>query len=189
MKILEENEEWNYDSALAAGIQMHLALASSFSMTTNDMVEFFTKICRMWDMAVINRIGIKDVNEIEMKRENLWESFEDGYEKQKKMLNDFTRILLEVFTSKSEIDNEWLNTWLKDTHLISQKIINAMNKKLVIIPSWFKVDHGISASEEKQALWSILYSYVHMTNNRLGIQNRDEAFIAYLIKRSLESSQ
>ncbi|MFP5247245.1 MAG: lantibiotic dehydratase C-terminal domain-containing protein, partial [Thermoanaerobaculia bacterium] len=31
----------------------------------------------------------------------------------------------------------------------------------------------------------ILVSYLHMTNNRLGVANRDEAYLAYLIARSL----
>ncbi|MGB5931124.1 MAG: lantibiotic dehydratase C-terminal domain-containing protein, partial [Cyclobacteriaceae bacterium] len=34
--------------------------------------------------------------------------------------------------------------------------------------------------------WRIYDSYVHMTNNRLGIQNRDEAYLAYLIKKCLD---
>lgn len=31
----------------------------------------------------------------------------------------------------------------------------------------------------------ILFSYMHMTNNRLGIDNRDEAWLAFLLSRSL----
>jgi hypothetical protein len=31
----------------------------------------------------------------------------------------------------------------------------------------------------------ILFSYMHMTNNRLGVANRDEAWLAYLLSRSL----
>ena len=39
-------------------------------------------------------------------------------------------------------------------------------------------------TKRKQQLWPVLESYVHMTNNRLGILNKDEPFIAYFIKES-----
>ena len=32
-----------------------------------------------------------------------------------------------------------------------------------------------------QERWAIYDSYVHMTNNRLGILNRDEAYLAYIM--------
>jgi len=35
--------------------------------------------------------------------------------------------------------------------------------------------------------WSIYADYLHLTNNRLGILNRDEPFLSYLITRSLKN--
>ena len=39
--------------------------------------------------------------------------------------------------------------------------------------------------EELTRLWPILESYTHMTNNRLGVLNRDEAFLGYLIENTM----
>lgn len=38
---------------------------------------------------------------------------------------------------------------------------------------------------ERQKLLSILASFMHMTNNRVGVSNRDEAFIVFLVKYCL----
>ena len=39
---------------------------------------------------------------------------------------------------------------------------------------------------EKELLWSIFVDYIHMTNNRLGIFNRDESYLSFMMMRCLE---
>jgi hypothetical protein len=53
------------------------------------------------------------------------------------------------------------------------------------MPRWFHYEPTIDISEEQQQLWPIFESYVHMTNNRLGILNRDESYLGYLMQQSL----
>ncbi len=187
LKIFKENPEWNYENSLAAGIQMHLGFSHSFGLSRYETIEFFSKICSSWDMALINISNREDKQEIIKKRENLRKSFEENFQSQKPMLSNFTQLLQEVLNSNTIFENEWLNNWLSDLNLVSLRLTKAIEKKQIIFPSWFRYDDKLKAPESKQALWSILYSYIHMTNNRLGILNQDEAYLAYLIKRSVES--
>jgi hypothetical protein len=45
-----------------------------------------------------------------------------------------------------------------------------------------------TAGLAKQQLWAIYDSYIHMLNNRLGIMNRDEGYLGFLIKEVLATS-
>ncbi len=60
----------------------------------------------------------------------------------------------------------WLAEWTAGMH--------AIERELDALPLDARTRH------------SILASYVHMTNNRLGVANPDEPYLAYLIKRSLQ---
>jgi len=93
----------------------------------------------------------------------------------------------EAFEMKVEFEQNWLNKWINRMSIISNNLIDAQINQKLVFPQWIRTNPILNISDEKRMRWFILESYVHMTNNRLGILNRDEAFLAYLIKRSLQN--
>ena len=55
----------------------------------------------------------------------------------------------------------------------------------LVLPNWRAGLYSETISPEQQQRWAIYDSYIHMTNNRLGILNRDEGYLGYLIKEGL----
>lgn len=43
-----------------------------------------------------------------------------------------------------------------------------------------------SIGKDRYERWLIYDSYVHMTNNRSGVLNRDEGYLGYLMAKSVE---
>jgi hypothetical protein len=72
-------------------------------------------------------------------------------------------------------------------HLIYRELKDAFEKGRIEIPISFRITGKNDLQEEKQRLWFIYSSYVHMTNNRLGILNQDEAYAAFLISKCLSA--
>ena len=84
------------------------------------------------------------------------EAFSESFSNQQSKLVSYHRMLWSAFERGAEFEDDWLNEWLTEMS-------------------------GIGKGP-----WPILESYVHMTNNRLGILNRDEAYLGYVMKRSIE---
>jgi hypothetical protein len=98
----------------------------------------------------------------------------------------YHKTLWDAFENGIEFEQDWLNNWLKEMIIIGNELKTVRKKQELVFPEHYKPNFEINFSEENQKLWYILESYVHMTNNRLGILNRDEAYLGYLIKKSLE---
>ncbi|MDP2808121.1 MAG: lantibiotic dehydratase C-terminal domain-containing protein, partial [bacterium] len=89
--------------------------------------------------------------------------------------------------NKAVSEPAWLAEWLRRMGDIGDELRKTEKEGLLKSPPWFESAHDTSTSDNFRYLWKILESYVHMTNNRLGILNQDEGYLGYLIKMSLEA--
>lgn len=106
--------------------------------------------------------------------------FSSSYEKQKKTIN--------FITKKIWFDEKPEDSWLIEWSLKCEKTSSQLNKeKKSFFLKSMVFDENLKLSKNQQSLFAIYDSYIHMTNNRLGIHLRDESFIAFLILKGLES--
>ena len=116
------------------------------------------------------------------------EAFKTNFEQQGAALIQYHQTFLSAFEAGMEFDQEWLNQWIDDMSSVQHELQEAGEKKQIIYPeTWFPPEYAPNFPVERQQLWVILESYVHMTNNRLGVSNRDEGYLAYLIRESLSA--
>jgi hypothetical protein len=80
--------------------------------------------------------------------------------------------------NNATFDTDWFNIWLSDMKKIKTKLQSAQEKNKLLLP--------ITQVHRTNLLWSLYESYIHMTNNRLGVTANDEALIAYIISQSLK---
>lgn len=186
MAVIRESDNWDYDRALGAAIQLHLGFAYALGMDMVETGEFFTNIFQHWFSRAYGYTAGTAPEELNERRDITMNAFNDNFKKQEAVLVPYRRTLWNAFTEEIEFEQEWLNRWLIQMGAINEKIKTAHLQKKLQIPQWYTPDPGIKTPGERQQLWPILESYVHMTNNRLGILNRDEAFLGYLIKESLK---
>jgi hypothetical protein len=186
LAIIEESKQWDYDRALGAAIQLHLGFAFSIGMDLKETAAFYSHISTIWFSRAYKYEENIGPEELKKRRDTVTRAFEDNFSKQKSNLVPYFNTLWKAFTGNIEFEQEWLNQWITDTAAIREQLKDAQTRGELVFPSRFKLQPFEDIPESQQQLWAILESYVHMTNNRLGILNRDEAFLGYLIKESLK---
>ena len=156
--IEEKYLSWEYSLAISNAIKINLLFAKCFfSYDRKLIIDFFKKIYSNWLYYSIKLDG--DIIEEEVKKINLY--YEKSYQKQKFSI----KILVNsIFNFHFEIKNKV--SWDYECEMILKN-------------NFFSIE----TFEKKYILYD---SLIHMNNNRLGIHNRDESFIAYLIFNCLE---
>ncbi len=181
LKIIGQSNDWRYEDALGAAIQMHLSFAFAFNFTPDELRYFFNLIFESW----FNHLFLKDTlllkDEFNRQSEPILHAFQDSFNKQKELLIPYHKQVWLALKNDDDLENNWVKTWVKKLRVIDLKLNKLINDGHFICP--FTVNKPIN---NKEKLMLIFESYIHMTNNRLGILNRDEAFLGYLIKNSME---
>ena len=182
LTIIEESKNnWSYERALGFAIQLHLSFSFAFGMTLRETVDFFNFNLDRW-------IGWNDemITRLEQGgKTQFLKVFENSFEKERSSIVSFVQIVWNAFEQGIEFEQDWLNKWLIQMASISDQIKRAETEKQLIIPQVDRHDAAIINYETYNPLWEILESYLHMTNNRLGILNRDESYLGYLLSKSL----
>jgi hypothetical protein len=73
------------------------------------------------------------------------------------------------------LEDTLINDWSERIREIAKKFKSNQNLLVSSTPSFY------NSKNFNISKWSILDSYIHMTNNRLGILPRDELYIYYIL--------
>ncbi|HLP46581.1 MAG TPA: lantibiotic dehydratase C-terminal domain-containing protein [Candidatus Kapabacteria bacterium] len=190
LAVIADSASWDYDRALGAAIQLHLGFVFALGMNLAEAGEFFSRIARHWFASAYGYIpNAPNISPEELKksREITMKAFEENFSRQKATLVSYHETMWNAFTAGREFEQEWLNFWVQRMKAIADELKNMQKQNKLLIPPWFQPEPGKKTPVDCQYGWPILESYIHMTNNRLGILNRDEAYLGYLIKESLKA--
>ncbi|NIP28752.1 MAG: hypothetical protein GWN55_09740 [Phycisphaerae bacterium] len=185
LHLLNVSKQWDYERALGAAIQLHLGFAWALGMDLAEAKQFYTRIFDGWFSRAYGFAPHMPTEEAQRRRQITLQAFAENFEQQQEMLVGYHQTLWEAFSGGVEFEQAWLNDWLAGMITIRRELGAAQREGRLIFPEGFKPNPTLDVPPAHQQLWSILSSYVHMTNNRLGILNQDEAYLGYLIQRSL----
>lgn len=166
-KYFNKTEIYSYNAFLNVAIKLHLTTAFILCKDLNNTIFFFN--------FLFNNVS-KNFSSGQIKFTNNIEIYYSQYFLQQR--NSIVRFVQSVWYALENnyfIDDE-TQEWKTNEIEILELLNEAYNKNELIPPFIF----------ECYPLWSIYQSYIHMTNNRLGIATIDEPLIAYLILRSLK---
>ncbi len=184
LQIISETEDWGYDRALGVAIQMHLGFAFAMGMDLHELKAFYNRISYAWLSRAYSFDDGTTREEHEARREEARKAFAEPFEQQREMLEPFCKMLWEAFNDDVEFDQEWINKWVREMQDIQRQLHDRADELEFPQSGIFQADDQVP--EARRRFWPILESYIHMTNNRLGILNRDEAFLGYLIEKSMD---
>ncbi|MEO1052659.1 MAG: thiopeptide-type bacteriocin biosynthesis protein [Bacteroidota bacterium] len=188
LDVISESDEWGYDRALGVAIQMHLGFAYALGMELAETSAFFGQVFENWlPRAYYSYEQGVTPEEMEKRKVATLEAFRENFDNQKEVLLPYFETVWQAFIDGEEFEQAWLNTWLSDMAVIKEKLLEAQQAKQLTPPDWYPINPSKGFTIENIQRWSIYDSYVHMINNRLGIMNRDEGYLGYLIKESLNS--
>jgi len=191
--IKEKGFKWTYDDALGAAIKLHLSFVYTMGFDLKSAVSFFRMIFYNWlprSFRFYSK-GLSKKDYHKLSRETI-NSFSRAYDLQKETLIPFHQALWEGLETKSEFEEENLNSWITKIFLIKEKFDTALkNNQIRTGEMSFQLPPEVAKSLDKgqKFLWNIYADFIHMTNNRLGILNKDEGYLGYLIMKSLKAIQ
>src|SRR5699024_1918782 len=144
--------------------------------------KFFDYIFEEW-FSQATSIDWSQLEKIEQEKlkNKILNSFQRAFKNQEKTIVPFCR---KFWKSLDQKTSESLKEWI--TSLNQTRISNNQQNGNLYTPPEFQINNSLKIPPENQERWRIYQSYVHMTNNRLGIYNRDEAFLGFLLKKSFE---
>jgi len=189
LDVIEESGEWDYSRALGAGIQLHLGFVYALEMSFQEGMDFFARVSKAWLPRAYYHWE-QDISQEELKRrENeVLEAFDTNFKQQYDMLVPFFNTVWTALNEGVEFEQEWLNEWVRHVRGTGHQLRELQASGQLHAPQWTKrLDGETSFDEASRERWSIYESYVHMVNNRLGIQNRDEAYLGYLMRKSFDA--
>jgi len=185
IRILCSEKNWDYGKALGKAIQMNLSFCYISGLSIKQISELFDNFCRGWILSSIgNYFNIASGENINEYRSKMLDVFKERYNRQKESYINVHQSLIESIQNKAEFEDDWFNDWLSKSGTISDKINNLLYSNSLSIPENILEYSRLKGSRQYE-LFHLFISYIHMTHNKLGIENKDEAYIAYIVKESL----
>lgn len=187
LKILALEKDWSYDRALGVAIQLYLSFSHAIGLNISQTISFFSRVYASWIPRAYQLIPATEGQEETVRMEKLLIAFKSTYEKQKNTLVPFMISFWKQLENKQRFDADWLTEWITKMKETDEKLIEKQKEGKLKPP--FQVQmQNITNLDSKKLLerWSVYYSFIHMTNNRLGILNHDEGYLGFLLKEGLK---
>lgn len=182
LKVYDKSNVLDYDRALALGIQMNYLIGKVLlGLSTDELIS-------LYEYAIYSWIGYADksvINTTVQSKERLDQillRFNQSYVRQEQQITDLICSLDAMIISEPP-KKSFLNDLKHDYQSLNRNLQNVM----------FVTNNGTETifqnlqDKTNSGILNIFTSYIHMNNNRLGILNRDEAFIAYLLVNAIKA--
>ena len=168
---------WTYHRSLGVAIQLQAAYSFYLLDTPAERAEFWAMFSAGWSAHLLTTPGSSSLVD-GASMVNLFNQFGVLFNRQKTILGPYFDDLWAMLITGNEFDERWYMGWLDHLRQHRYALDTLAGAGQIIVPGQFKP----SASTSRQYL---LHSYVHMTNNRLGISNYDEGYLGYLMQQLL----
>ncbi len=162
LQILKEDAAQNYESILGKAIQMHLSLVATFEFDQDHTLQLFKKILSNWSVVHLNAFTVKE--QVEKNQEELIQQFQKSLTPNRLFVLEQISSFLEALKQGKKFESGWMQEWIEDLKKTGDALKKIHSEQLPLIVA----------------------DLIHMTNNRLGIFNKDESYLAYIIIESLE---
>jgi len=170
-------EGWDAESAIGIALQVHLVLATSFGMTTDEMREFY-------DYMFQNMLKMTQGDD-EHFQETLQDGLKENFESQKESIVGFVNFLVETLSEGNDFDEDWVNQWIRQTKAIAQKMLAIQEEGYFVAPESYQYNKQFNSSKLLQEKWPVIEYCLRAINCQMGITNIFELNLIYTLKESL----
>lgn len=175
LSLLSNTRHWDYSDGLRFGIQMHLGFFHSVGYSRREAINVFKQNYLNWIPSAYQLVPGHQQIEPNHLSALITGKLEESFLKNATNLSEFCNEYWRELDQLKKVDQEWLSQWIGDSKKISIDILRIQ-----------QLSTGMPAKEAKDNYSTFIDGLIHMTNNRLGILNYDEGYLAYLIMRSLK---
>jgi thiopeptide-type bacteriocin biosynthesis protein len=160
--------QWSYESAIGTAIQLHIIFASAMGFDVHEAAKFFAEASNQF-------LVTNDCLPAGLTVKRAVELFAESFAAQRDRLVGLQREVWSAMETGQQFEQEWANRWALGNIDTAKRLRRA--RALKARERWTKAEQDI------------MKSYVHMTNNRLGVLNRDEAYVGYVLMRGFQEMQ
>ena len=180
-------KNWSYEQALGIAIKLHLSFVHAAGFDIFTAKNFFKEVFYHWLPLSIQRERITQAQQSQQ-NETIINTFEQAFLEQEEGLVSYHAAFWGVLAEDEGFEEDYLNEWYGLCRFSRQEFMLADAQSLLETrPTKYQIDFQTKMEESDYLLWEIYSDFFHLTNNRLGILNRDESYLAYLMMRSMEN--
>jgi hypothetical protein len=191
--LIKQNKmNWTQEDAFTQAIGLHLGLAHAFGLNLSEMRQFFRMSFYTWLPKAYELLGKRAARqEILEEYARLVATYDLSFANQQEQYTDYHRIILDCFAGGFRMENEMFSDWVEDmSEVHAQMSLTLENGTLEDFPTHhtrsYQRTSGSMVDTPQKRLWPILTDFIHSTNNRLGILDKNEGYLNYVLMRSLE---
>lgn len=173
-------DDWSYNDLINTAVKMHLGFAAGLGMSQAEAAIFFGLLFNQWKAQLLKQESSYSLSH----EPTVLHSFQKIFEHQKRELVPYHAALWEVFKSYNQIGDKDLSEWIHVNATLGLDLSLAIEdglfeqRRLAISKDSF--------DDARQAiLWNIFATLVAALNNRLGIHNKNEGYLLFLLSQSL----
>lgn len=186
LELLKNHEALEYMEVISLSIKLQLTMVHSAGMDLEKARAFFKVYYENWLPVAVEAIA--GAENAEQAKPLIVNYFKESYEVNQPAFDQYVQEVWAALESGEFMENEILFApWAQSNQLVFSTALHLHENKLwdgILPPYLYQADGETSGFEAQY--FSILGDLIHLTNNRLGIFNRDEPFIAYVLMKSLK---
>lgn len=164
---------------LGFAAQLMMAMTTSFLGEADVMADYLDRYYQFWNRSYdkVNEDGTKLIADAD---------YDKHYETMAVGLRErFDKIRHAVDAGDlAEIPGHLVRSWLAHCNELRDRVCATAAKGELEFRDWQTGDQR-TVTDPQTALRTLLVPYMHMTNNRMHVTIRDEAYLAYVLSRSL----
>jgi hypothetical protein len=158
---------------LGLGLQQSLAMCLAFLRSPEEVVLFVRRYRAFWQHAYDNRPAPAD-------------AFDDAFARGAGPLRERVAVVRASSESPRLPGDDFPGAWIRHCRDLRTRVDALRGAGRIALAGR---DGGPPPSDPASVSMLLLSSYLHMTNNRLGLAINDEIYISYLIERALSEPE
>lgn len=175
----DSSEDWTYEQSLSAAIKAHIAWLRGAGMSRRSTRRFLRWYACRWIYTLFG--GLRPGGEqpsppqLDQVRNAIAKSVDQQRAQVRPVVDALWRTLA---PGSTECGVEWLTRFRDQTSTVTAVLDEQAELGRLEFPN---VPTPPGSQDPDSSMWVLFDSYMHMTNNRLGVRNRDEAYLAHLL--------
>lgn len=175
LSVLQQHEEELSKGALIGpALEIHFCALQAFKLTIDQMIELNHLFKQQWVYSLVSYNAQSDLEVLKSELAKIFKSFDVKLDLYKDDIVKVLRCIAAEDIANAPFD-PWLRNWIDNCSSIKCQL-----DQINLNPNQWGNESSMNTVKQ------LLTSYLHMTNNRLGIKNIDEAYMGYLLAQGVK---
>lgn len=166
LQLIKKEKKFSYEKSLGYAIRFHLGILYAIGIRSCDEIQIFLNQVFVSWLTNYYRVDLST------KKDLIFKQYKDALEEQKNNLFEIIQHTWDNLLAENPFIESWFSKWISENVII-------YNRYSKLRDSGYELT--VNGVNKEQEIGYIYNSLMHMTNNRLGIQNKDESYLMFIL--------